>query len=413
MAVADDLNAPLGQETKTKSRFTPTITAPQVIAAGLGVVVLTFALWIIFVDDPMGGEPVQVTAIETIAVPSEAKKQGDTITVVSGQQVQGRPDVMGQSNPVTASGNAPQQSGKATQTVTVIDGSSGKRQEFQIPGGGTEPASAETKKGAVVDQRLLEQTRHGAVPRIAADGLRPAEAYARPAPQTNPGAPRIALVIGGLGISSGGTNDALTKLPGAVTFAIAPYANDLDTLTTRARGDGHEILLQIPMEPFDYPDNDPGPQTLLASLAAEQNIDRLQWLMARTQGYVGIINFMGARFTAAEQALAPVLREASKRGLIFVDDGSSPRSMASQMAGANTMPFAKADVVLDAAPTPAEIDRALIRLEGVARDRGVAIGFASALPVTIDRIAKWAKTAASRGIVLTPITATVLKPKSS
>ena len=102
------------------------------------------------------------------------------------------------------------------------------------------------------------------------------------------------------------------------------------------------------MEPFDYPDNDPGPQTLLTSLAPQQNVDRLHWLMGRFQGYVGLINMMGARFTASEQAFAPVLQEAEKRGLIFVDDGSNPRSVAGRIAGANNLPFAKADVTIDA-----------------------------------------------------------------
>jgi polysaccharide deacetylase 2 family uncharacterized protein YibQ len=324
---------------------------------------------------------------------------------VSGQQGQGPARQDG-------AGTAAVPSGKPTQTVTIIDGSSGKRQEITIPGNSGQPPP-EAKKGAMIDQRLLEQSRHGAIPRTAPDGLRPAEAYARPASSANSDAPRIALVIGGLGIGAAGTADALAKLPGPVTFAFAPYANDLENLATRARGDGHEILLQIPMEPFDYPDNDPGPQTLLASLAAEQNIDRLHWLLARVQGYVGIANFMGARFTASEQALAPVLREAAKRGLIYLDDGSSPRSMAGQMAGANAMPFVKAEVVLDAAPTPAEIDRALGRLEALARERGTAVGFSSALPVAVDRIAKWAKTASTRGIVLIPISAIAVKPKSS
>src|SRR5262249_6059331 len=141
--------------------------------------------------------------------------------------------------------------------------------------------------------------------------------------------------------------------------------------------------------------------------------DRLQWQMARMQGYVGISNFMGARFVASEQALAPVLRETAKRGLIYVDDGSSPRSLASQIAGANNLAFAKADVVLDAVPSPAVIDRALARFEAIGLARGTAVGTAGALPVSIDRIVKWAKAAQSRGVVLVPITAAVAKAKSS
>ena len=165
--------------------------------------------------------------------------------------------------------------------------------------------------------------------------MRPFTLYAHPRklPADKTDAPRIAIIVGGLGISATGTADALAKLPTPVTLGFAPYGADLDRLAERARAENHEVLLQTPMEPFDYPDNDPGPQTLLTSLTPDQNIDRLHWQMSRFQGYVGIVSYMGARFTASEQSLAPVLRETAKRGLIYVDDGASPRSVASQFAG--------------------------------------------------------------------------------
>ncbi len=153
-----------------------------------------------------------------------------------------------------------------------------------------------------------------------------------------------------------------------------PYGSEVVTLAAQARDRGHEILLQVPMEPFDYPDNDPGPQTLLTTLTPQQNIERLYWLMSRFQGYVGLTSAMGARFTASETSLAPVLHETAKRGLIFVDDGSNPRSLAGHIAGANNLPFAKADVVIDAVATPLEIDHALGRLEMAARDHGSVVG---------------------------------------
>ncbi len=172
-------------------------------------------------------------------------------------------------------------------------------------------------------------------------------AHPRKLPPEKTGAPRIAIIVGGLGISATGTADALAKLPAPVTLAIAPYGNDLDKLAESARAaQDHEVLLQSPMEPFDYPDNDPGPETLLTSLTADQNIDRLHWQMSRLQGYVGIVSYMGARFTSSEPSLAPVLRETAKRGLIYVDDGSSPRSIAGQLAGSHNFPFAKTDVVI-------------------------------------------------------------------
>jgi polysaccharide deacetylase 2 family uncharacterized protein YibQ len=122
---------------------------------------------------------------------------------------------------------------------------------------------------------------------------------------------------------------------------------------------------------------------------------------------------MGARFTATDPALAPILREVAKRGLLYVDDASSPRSLAGQIAGANNMPFAKADVVLDAVPMPTDIDRALTRLEQIAGDRGFAVGVASALPSSIDRISAWVKVIENRGFTLVPVTAVASKPKAS
>jgi polysaccharide deacetylase 2 family uncharacterized protein YibQ len=296
--------------------------------------------------------------------------------------------------------------------VTIIDGKTGARKEVAIAPVTNDTSPAES---APLDQKFVEMTPHGPIPKIAADGVRPAEAFARPVKPLpgKPDAPRIALIVGGLGVSASATSDAIAKLPGPVTLAFMPYGSDIDRLVAQARGAGHEILLQVPMEPFGYPDNDPGPQTLLTSLTPEQNVDRLHWQMGRFQGYVGLADAMGARFTASEQSFAPVLRETAKRGLIYVDDGSNPRSVAARIAGANNLPFAKVDLVLDSVPTPGEIEHALGRLEMAARERGIAVGMSSALPVSIEHIAKWAKAAESRGLLLVPITAVALKAKQS
>ena len=389
----DDLNAPLGQNKAVmpRKRRLP-VSLPQAIAGCLGLFVLTVVGWALIADDPLGGEPTAV--VEHLSdTPHDA-----AATTAATEPSATAANAIAVTTPAAAGGG---------HTVNIIDGSSGKSQQVVLPAAATSPAAG--------DPRLLEKTRHGDIPRIGADGARPSTVYAR-ALRLPPGkaeAPRIALIVTGLGISNKAADEALTRLPPAVTFAFTPYGGALTDLVARARQNGHEVLLQAPMEPFDYPDNDPGPQTLLTSLSAEQNLDRLHWLMSRFQGFVGIANYMGARFTASEQALGPVLRETAKRGLIFVDDGTSSRSVAGEIAGANNMPFAKADVLIDTVPTATEIDRALAQLEKQARARGVAVGTLSPLPITISRVADWSKTIESRGFVLVPITAVAIKAKSS
>ena len=398
----DDLHKPLGQTRKKKKPFVlPISWVTRALAGVLGICVAVLGAWILFVDDPYGGEPAVVISAATGM--TQTKEAG------AGQPI--------------AKPNAAPAVEAEKKTVTIIDGTTGKRQEVSVgqptampiePAQKKSELKGDTSPGAPVEARVTDTSRHGPIPKIGADGARPADVYARPVkPQASRAdQPRIAIVIEGLGISANGTAEALAKLPAPVTFAFAPYGIDIDRWIARARGESHEVLLQIGMEPFDYPDNDPGPQTLLASLPPEQNIDRLHWFLARFPGYVGVTSLMGARFTATDSALSPVIREIGKRGLIWFDDGSSPRSTAAQISGAANVAFAKADAVIDAVPTAAAIDDSLARLESIARSRGIAVGSGSALPVTIARIAEWAKAAETRGILLVPISMVANRAKT-
>ncbi|MHA1524919.1 MAG: divergent polysaccharide deacetylase family protein [Alphaproteobacteria bacterium] len=268
-----------------------------------------------------------------------------------------------------------------------------------------EPVKVVLARAPVAD--LVERTEFGALPRIAADGRKPAQVYARPLSPT--GADRtmvqVAVLIGGMGISTSGTSAAIKTLAPAVTLAFAPYGGNLQSWVDRARSQGHEVMLQIPMEPFDYPDNDPGPHTLLTTLKDKENLTRLNWLLGRFTGYTGITNYMGAKFTATEAALKPIMAQVTARGLSYFDDGASPRSRAATLAQAAQTTFIRGNVLLDVEQSSAAIDKALLKLETVAKERGFAIGVGTALPVTIQRVAQWAKGLRQRGIALVPVSA--------
>jgi uncharacterized protein len=413
---ADDLSAPLGQKTaRRKRRFRLPIRPTQALAMLLGLFLVTFAGFALFGNNPLGGEPVAHVAMRAKTTETAADDKAPAAPAPSSEH--GAPPAQKPAAP------------GEQRTVTIIDGSSGKRQDVVIGAeaqdkpqdkaqekGSLEKAegsAASTAAMAGVDARLLERTRYGMIP-LATENLKPYMAYAAPADQAKAAKmPVISIVIGGLGVGAAKTVDAIMKLPGAVTLAFTPYGSDPTKLAERARTQRHEILLQIPMEPYDYPDNDPGPQTLLATLGTEQNLDRLFWHLGRLQGYAGIANFMGARFVATDAAMQPIIREAARRGLAYFDDGSAPRSVAAALAQTQAVPFAKGDVAIDAVPTAGEVDHALARLEDIAKERGYAVGTASALPVSIERIAAWTKGLEGRGVLLVPLTSVMQKSKSS
>ncbi|QLP96969.1 MAG: divergent polysaccharide deacetylase family protein [Rhodoblastus sp.] len=274
------------------------------------------------------------------------------------------------------------------------------------PGGVEAPALA---LNPAPDPRLVEKTPQGAIPRIGADGARPSEVYARPVivgAGLKPGAPRLALYVDGLGLAPGPTQAAIA-LPPAVTLAFAAIGEGLARQAAAARDAGHEILLQAPMEPPDYPANDPGPDTLLASDPA-RNLPRLHAMMARFSGYVGLANYLGGRFLADEPALTPVLRDVAARGLIYVEDVAGERSLASALAGRLGLTVLRADVVVDRGDGAEAVKASLDRLEAMARERGAAIGAASALPVATAQIKRWAEGLEARGVALVPLSSMAL-----
>jgi uncharacterized protein len=393
---ADDLSTPLGQDTvRRKRRYRLPFTGTQALATLLALFLAAFVAFAVFNDDPLGGEPIAHVAIRQ---PTQENAAAMASTA-SGHEAKSPPK---------------QAAAGEQKTVTIIDGSSGTRQSVVIGSDAVDQAGSDAAPGMMsgIDTRLLEKSRHGMIPAIA-DGVKPFTVYAAEADRAKAARmPIVAIVVAGLGVGAAKTSDAIMKLPAAVTLAFTPYGSDPGKLAERARAQRHEILLQVPMEPFDYPDNDPGPQTLLTTLTPEQNIDRLYWHLSRFQGYAGIANFMGARFVVSDAVMQPILREAAKRGLGYLDDGAAPRSVAAALAVGQSVPFAKADLSIDAVPTAVEIDRALAKLETLAKERGMAVGIASALPISIERIGAWTKALESRGIMLAPLTTAMLKSKS-
>ena len=279
--------------------------------------------------------------------------------------------------------------------------------EAPVVGPVTKPLYA--GKMLLADPALIENSAKGPLPRIADDGRRPMDVYAGAAGGNAKF--KIAIVIHGLGRSSGATKTALDTLPAGVTLGFVPYAANVQDWVAKARERGHEILLQVPMEPLDFPESDPGPQTLRSGQEEESNIQRLSWAMSRFTGYAGVSNFLGQRLLTDAQALSPILTYLNRRGLYFFDNGAAGQSVVPVVAGQVAIPSAQSGPALDSVQDASEIDRRLSQLETEARANGMAAASAFLTPVTVARVAAWAKGLQARGFALVPVSAIVRAPK--
>lgn len=219
--------------------------------------------------------------------------------------------------------------------------------------------------------------------------------------------PRIAFVISDLGMSKTRTAAAIAGLPPVITLAFNPYSRTLTEWVTKAREAGHEVLLQLPMEPVGYPKIDPGPRALLTNLSVDENKERLDWILARTDGYVGITNQMGSKFTASRDHIEPVLGVIKDRGLLYLDSRTASNSVGAKVASEHKVPVTFNNRFLDNRVDDATFALRLSELERIAREKGVAVGIGYPHPATIERLTKWADSLPEKGIILAPISAVV------
>ena len=396
----DNLNAPLrgdAKKSKAKKQAAQATRSrgPLFAGFGLGALTLAVALW--------SGQA-NWSGFVTPIVIAEITEQQPSMEITGGVKT-----VL----PIDPDSVAPQNPNEISRTTT-----SGGAQIIQVRPqtgdiGGEVIIRDPSKLGQNVRMAhlpipdLIETSGNFRLPVISPDGRRSFEEYARP--WSGSAGPRIAIVIGGLGLSQTGTQDAIRKLPEAVTFGFASAGNSLDRWMQSARRAGHEILIQVPLEPLGYPAQNPGRNTLTLDVPASENIERLHWAMARTTNYTGIMNHMGGRFTADANAMAPIMQEIGNRGLLYLDDGSSARSTAAPLAASHGVPFAQANRVIDENRSRDAIFNELAALEQIARSQGSAIGVGSAFDETVSAVAEWMQKAKQRGVEFVPISAIALE----
>jgi hypothetical protein len=254
------------------------------------------------------------------------------------------------------------------------------------------------------DKGVSEPGPQGALPKIGADGRKPWRVYARPF-KARPGEARIAIVVTGLGLSQAATRAAIDKMPAAVTLAFDPYAGDLDKWFAEARKAGHETLLSLPLEPADYPISDPGPDALKTNLTAEQNVEKLEYILGLATGYVGVAEMMGSRMVASELAFKPIMEAMSKRGILYLGSRLTRQSRAESLSRKFRMPFAEIDLVIDQEISERAIDAQLTKLAQIARNRYFAVAAAEAYPLTLRRLAAWMSGLSAKKLALAPVSA--------
>ena len=285
----------------------------------------------------------------------------------------------------------------AGRTAEAGDGAAQGQAEARAEGQADGQAEGEAEEEVALltphpDPALIEESPTGPLPIIDADGRMPWRVYSRPANALET-RPRIAVVVTEVGIADDTTAQAI-GLPGPVTLAAA-------------RDEGHEVLLTLPMEPRDFPRSDPGPYALMTTLDEEANLERLNWILSRVTGYIGVANYQGTAFTADERSLRPIMTALGQRGLVYFDTREDPTSGAPRTAEIAGAPSTAADVVADEELSRAAILRKLNEAEVIAKAKQTAVVLIRPYPMAMSRVGSWAQDLEEKGLVLAPLSAVI------
>jgi len=210
-------------------------------------------------------------------------------------------------------------------------------------------------------------------------------------------------------------NRLVNDFPDEVGIAVLPAGNGRQTLPSLQKkyAKKHAVFLLLPMEPTEYPQYDPGPNTLLTGLCPSENLKRLETHLGDFAELSGVIDFMGSRFVTKSQDLTPILKELQRRKIFIVDTHAAPRGLISQVCEAQKIPHLTCDKHLNLGHDQRELYATLFDLEEVAEEKGTAVAMLHLYPAQVDHILAWINQLARKGIQLATIDQLVDVPESS
>ena len=185
---------------------------------------------------------------------------------------------------------------------------------------------------------------------------------------------RIGIILDDFGPQKSKRIEAFCRIPQRLTLSVFPNRKYSGKVAETIHRSGHQVLIHLPMEPHNYPKEDPGEDAIYVWQSIEEIRKRTRTAIGTVPHAVGLNNHMGSRATEDEEVMRAVLGEVKRKKLFFVDSYTSSRSVAFQVAKAMKLRCARRAVFLDHVDDAQAIRMALTKLANLAAQNGSALG---------------------------------------
>ena len=141
--------------------------------------------------------------------------------------------------------------------------------------------------------------------------------------------------------------DPLRDIRRPLTVAVLPGLPLSEWTAREAAAAGMEVILDLPMEPYRFPEVDPGPGALLMAMSPQEMQAQIGAHLASVPGAVGVTNHMGSRMTEDRARMRTVMEVLAGRRLFLVDGLSSNLSLAYDEAKSVGLRAGRRQVIVD------------------------------------------------------------------
>lgn len=210
--------------------------------------------------------------------------------------------------------------------------------------------------------------------------------------------PILAIIIDDIGNNK--RFKGLIDIGAPLTLAVLPFTPYAKEAATMGNAAGLEIILHLPMEPNDYPTNNPGKGALLTTMDKSTLLSQLKADLEAVPHITGANNHMGSKFTEYAGGMYHVLVELKKRELFFIDSKTSTKSVAFSQARTIGIKTAERSIFLDNKQSEEAIAKQLAKAIGAAKTKGAAIAIGHPYRETVEVLKNILPTIEEKGVQL-------------
>lgn len=214
---------------------------------------------------------------------------------------------------------------------------------------------------------------------------------------------RMAILIEDFGAAPPDVAQRFLAVNRKLTFGFVPWKNRLEGLLTQITERKQEVIVQVPMEPYEYPEVSPGKRAVYVNQSEMENSKVIRDALTAIPQATGIMSYLGSRALNDGSVMRSLLGEIGRQKQYFIDTQAGNTSLATSLATKAGLPNKRSWGQIDRVDNQERIAMMLDMASFEALEKGQVIVTGHARLNTLTALLQRLERLETRGVELTLI----------